>query len=221
MTAPQTVQQHPAIVLKREAVAQGLTRYFTGAPCTHGHISERSVSNGTCLACHNMRKKQHYVENKSHFSEYRKQWRLDNIDHVKQRNSNYYIENRDAIRLRQKEYAQVHRDVAIKRAKDWAKQNPDAVRAKVSKRRARLSKLVPSWYDEFDELVWRESSRLVKLRNRLTGIKWHADHIIPLHCQEASGFHVGQNCQVIPAKLNILKSNKLTVLTFSDWIFQS
>jgi hypothetical protein len=33
------------------AKAQGQTRYFTGEPCSRGHIAERRVSNATCVEC--------------------------------------------------------------------------------------------------------------------------------------------------------------------------
>jgi hypothetical protein len=33
------------------AKAQGLTRYFTGEPCSRGHVAERRVSNAICVDC--------------------------------------------------------------------------------------------------------------------------------------------------------------------------
>lgn len=39
------------LISRKEAKEKGLTRYFTGAPCKHGHISERSVSNHGCTEC--------------------------------------------------------------------------------------------------------------------------------------------------------------------------
>jgi hypothetical protein len=33
------------------ARAAGLKRFFTGRPCKHGHLSERYVSTGSCIAC--------------------------------------------------------------------------------------------------------------------------------------------------------------------------
>ena len=36
---------------KAEAKSMGLRRYFTGVACVHGHISERNVASGMCLAC--------------------------------------------------------------------------------------------------------------------------------------------------------------------------
>jgi hypothetical protein len=34
---------------KADAVAQGVTRYFDGTTCVHGHIAERCVGNNGCI----------------------------------------------------------------------------------------------------------------------------------------------------------------------------
>jgi hypothetical protein len=39
------------IISREQAVQRGLTRYFTGKPCKLGHISERMVSNWSCIIC--------------------------------------------------------------------------------------------------------------------------------------------------------------------------
>lgn len=39
------------LISQDEARTQGLKRYFTGKPCAHGHISERTVSWGGCVTC--------------------------------------------------------------------------------------------------------------------------------------------------------------------------
>jgi hypothetical protein len=39
------------IISRAEAKASGATRYFTGKPCKHDHIAERSTVNSTCLEC--------------------------------------------------------------------------------------------------------------------------------------------------------------------------
>ena len=39
------------IITRQQAIEQGLTRYFTGEPCKHGHISEKLLSNRTCVEC--------------------------------------------------------------------------------------------------------------------------------------------------------------------------
>lgn len=39
------------IISRKEAKAQGLSRYFTGKPCCNGHICERYCNGGRCLEC--------------------------------------------------------------------------------------------------------------------------------------------------------------------------
>ena len=40
-----------AVVTREEAKAQGLSRFFTGKPCKHGHLSQRTTCNGGCIQC--------------------------------------------------------------------------------------------------------------------------------------------------------------------------
>jgi len=51
--APMTMQ----IITRQEAVQLGLSRYFTGKPCKHGHIAERLTRNHCCSVCANERAK--------------------------------------------------------------------------------------------------------------------------------------------------------------------
>lgn len=46
------------IISKSEAKARGLKRYFTGNPCSRGHLSERLVSDSKCIKCQNQKESQ-------------------------------------------------------------------------------------------------------------------------------------------------------------------
>jgi len=39
------------IITRAEAKASGQQRYFTGRPCKHGHVSERTTVDGQCTEC--------------------------------------------------------------------------------------------------------------------------------------------------------------------------
>lgn len=38
-------------ISRKEAKCRGLKRYFTGKPCQHGHVCERTTSNSACVLC--------------------------------------------------------------------------------------------------------------------------------------------------------------------------
>jgi len=67
---------------------------------------------------------------------------------------------------------------------------------------------VASRGDELTEFVFEEAYNLCRLREQITGFKWHIDHIIPLNGQKVSGLHVWNNLQVIPASVNLSKGNR-------------
>ena len=78
-------------------------------------------------------------------------------------------------------------------------------KAWLSLRRKKMYK--PEWDQELTLLVTEEAQDLCTLRYNASEIKWHIDHIIPVNGKIVSGFHIWSNLQVIPAKLNLEKSN--------------
>jgi hypothetical protein len=60
---------HERIISRKDAKFAGFSRFFTGKPCKLGHIAERSVSNGMCVACRNI-----------HTREYQKRQRHSGTD---------------------------------------------------------------------------------------------------------------------------------------------
>lgn len=47
------------VITAQDAKALGRTRYFTGQPCSHGHVVERLISNSACVACQRETKNAH------------------------------------------------------------------------------------------------------------------------------------------------------------------
>jgi hypothetical protein len=44
------------IIVRKDALAQGQTHYFTGKPCKYGHIEKRYTSTGQCCTCMDARR---------------------------------------------------------------------------------------------------------------------------------------------------------------------
>lgn len=130
-------------------------------------------------------------------------WRAENPKRVRANSVRYYTENTHRIR------------VSVAR---WQAENPEKVLARNQLRRARKLQATPPWYGELDAFVWLEAAHLVVLREAVTGFAWHCDHMIPLACRKASGLHVWNNVQVIPASVNSAKKNKLILTEPGEWL---
>lgn len=50
-TPEQPEPPQPIVMSGKDARALGFSRYFTGRPCVHGHISERRARDGECCKC--------------------------------------------------------------------------------------------------------------------------------------------------------------------------
>ena len=94
--------------------------------------------------------------------------------------------------------------------KDYSK-NRDRYFLDAIKRRAVKLKANPGWDKELTDFVVKEATALVSLRNSITNIKWHVDHIVPLRGKLVCGLHVWNNFAVIPAFLNLRKHNNFEV----------
>jgi hypothetical protein len=232
------------VISREEAAAQGLKHYFTGTPCTLGGIGVRWVSNTKCqcdahLARVKVQKAGSYQRNKAQIAPRRKVYREKNKDSISEKKRLDYEANKAAYSDRNRayrnnperreraaeygrQYYQDNRariDAANQRWEDENKERYRAIRARHDAvRRAAELRAVPSWYGEFDAFVEEEAHYLRILRNDATGVKWHVDHMVPLRCKVASGLHCASNFQVIPARPNISKSNKLILSEPGEWI---
>ena len=89
--------------------------------------------------------------------------------------------------------------------KEHSKKNRGMYNARDAKRRAAELQATPSWADH------EQIARIYKLRKKVsdkTGVIHHVDHIVPLQGKDVCGLHVENNLAIIPAKMNLQKSNK-------------
>lgn len=220
-------------ISRKEALEQGLPRFFTGEPCSRGHIAERRTLKNDCLECRNIDSKKHNNDNKERILERKKIYRENNVEKIRQEKRIYYerhksvLNKRKRIRseadvLRRREYARVRREINLdlyrERDSKYKRNNPDVVKANKLKRRAIKIQRVPSWSSEFDRLVEIEASDLMRLRTEVTGFPWHVDHMFPLQGEAVSGLHCGLNLQVIPGYLNLKKNNTFWLTEPGEWI---
>jgi 5-methylcytosine-specific restriction endonuclease McrA len=87
----------------------------------------------------------------------------------------------------------------------WRIANPHLVKANVIKYETQRAVATPPWADtDALKAVYLEAQRL-----REQGRDVHVDHIIPLQGKKVSGLHVPSNLQILSAKANLAKGNKI------------
>ena len=73
------------VLTKEEALEKGLTFYFTGKPCKHGHISERLVKGGSCKECKNTISAKKREENREKYNKYCREKKKEHYSPEKRR----------------------------------------------------------------------------------------------------------------------------------------
>ena len=200
----------------------GLTRYFTGKPCKHGHVAERLVSNRRCTICSVESSTAWKKEHRSQATSSSKVWRDSNREHVREvkriwntahpewqkaRSRKWFLANKD--RANQQHYAWVARNPEVARnlIDSWIKANPSKRAATTAKRRAALLSRTPVWSDlNAIEEIYRDASEF-----RAAGLAVDVDHIIPLQGRLVSGLHVPANLRVLLSAANRSKSNHFRI----------
>ncbi len=115
--------------------------------------------------------------------------------------------------LNRKDYFSGYREDNRKKLADAQKQyrthNKDKINADAAKRRAIKLKATPLWLTDID---WQNINKFYKDAQSLqlnTGKEYHVDHIVPLQGENVCGLHVPWNLQILLAKENLSKHNKL------------
>lgn len=120
------------MISRDEARAQGRTTYFTGEPCRHGHVSERRVDEGKCVACINERAARRRAKNPERVREVATACRARNRDRVLTGKRVHYAQNREAIlaAARARYAADPERREQVKQSRAlWTAANQDRKRA--------------------------------------------------------------------------------------------
>jgi len=139
-------------------------------------------------------------------------YRQNNSGKIKAREKAYYQNNPDKVKASAKAYYQNNSEKIKARKKAYQQNNSDKVNAYNAKRRATKLNATPSWLTGPQEAHIKRTYALATLMKEITGKDHHVDHIIPLNGKNVSGLHVPWNLQVLPADINIAKSN-----THNDW----
>jgi hypothetical protein len=200
------------LVLRSEAKRLGLTRYFTGKQCKHGHIVERFTNCRGCTTCSSLKSQKYVVKNTGDENTIKACSRCAVSKPIyefgkhstgkfgtasicktcrKTYFSNWYAKNKDSYLLQ---------------TAKWAKENAYKKRYYRAKRIAAVLNATPTWANLKEiEGIYKQAEALSKKTNQ----KYEVDHIIPLQGKFVSGLHVHWNLQVISMEENRKKGNGL------------
>lgn len=199
------------ILLRKDAQASGLTRYFTGKECKRGHLSERMVSTFACVDCLSSHTSKWKKAHRHVCTPTSKKWREANREKVRALKRSYYKDSpkeRGLQAIRGKRWQEENRDKSRASSAKWRKSNLPIAAAAASRRKAKLLQRTPKWADH-DKI--RQFYILAKELTESTGTKHEVDHIYPLQGKYVSGLHVETNLQILTMGANRAKGNRFSV----------
>lgn len=205
--ADSQISPEQEIVTRKEAIARGLKRYFTGKPCKNGHVDWRYVCDHSCAACMRakvarQRKanpekvKRHAEARKARYHsdpEFRAKriaetadWASRNKEYVKERNRKRYLDKRDdhLAKCKERWNIKMNDPEFVQKERDRSKArrlaNPEEKRSQVRKRRAMLRGAEGSHNAKDIALILdRQGNKCVYCKSDITS-GYEVDHIQPI-----------------------------------------
>lgn len=132
-------------------------------------------------------------------------YRENNKDNIKERKKKFYRNNEQSILENKKRYYKENKEIIRKKQEIHYNNNKEYFIEKANNRKFNKLNATPAW-SQLDKIkvLYKKAAELEKI----TGLKYHVDHIIPLQSDLVCGLHVWENLQILEANENISKSNK-------------
>jgi len=197
------------IISREDAKASGLTRYFTGIACRHGHVALRQVVNQGCVVCSIAAKRAYYHRNPTASNAANKAWRENNKELASALWADWYRRNAE----KKKEAARLHRlaDLEGYRARSKARRASDPEKYRMEKRASEAKRRAvkvgsDGHYTKADvqTLLQGQGRRCANCRADIAR-KFHVDHIMPL---ALGGSNDRKNIQILCQPCNQTKHAK-------------
>jgi hypothetical protein len=173
------------------AMSAGLTTYFTGRPCKHGHITYRCTANGQCIECSKKSQKETLRRKLEKNPDYYRQQYAKNPEKYRASSAKYRADNPERVKENNK--------------KSMKNRKPQRAALEML-RVARKLQATPFWLSK--EQLSLISKYYVAAKQ--FGITLAVDHIVPLRGKDVCGLHVPWNLCLRTKSDNSRKHNKLT-----------
>lgn len=181
-----------------EARCLKLKRYFTGKPCTRGHIAERQTINSTCMECQRISCRRDIGKRRKRLIA----WRIKNPDKIKLHRKTKYHKRRQHYIDSTIEWQKNNREKVNLKNSRWRKANPGATNNQTAQRRAGLKRAVPVWLTE------KHKQRIRRIYEEAAQLNLEVDHIVPIRGKNVCGLHVPWNLQLLSKSENSSKGNR-------------
>jgi len=210
------------IISRKEAIEIGKSKYFTGKPCKHGHLSERYTLHKTCIMCNSAYAKT--VKMKTWMKNHNAKRRLDPEFIALEKK----VRSNDSAKKRRLEYNKTEKMKEWRRKYQHEKIKNDvlySLKRRLSTR-IRLAFSKNGYYKngvtkqmlgcDFDKLKSHIERQFLKGMNWENREKWHIDHITPLSSakteKEMIELNHYTNLRPIWANDNLSKGKKIEFL---------
>ena len=174
--------------------------YFTSKKTKTG---VRRSPTSYCKLCFVAINRQRYLDNAEARKERQRKYRKDNPEKVREGFRKWRDKNYEAWL----EGAKRYRENNPEKLAAWRALNKDKLLANCAKRRSFRINATPAWLTSAHMKSMADYYWLAKDATSVSETSYHVDHIIPLNNDHVCGLHVPWNLQVLPADVNISKSN--------------
>lgn len=141
-------------------------------------------------------------KNKEQRLKYNREYYYNNQEQLLSKKKEYYTNNKEKCLEISKKYQEIHKDKIYKKRKNY-------FRIKAAERRALKLKATPKWLTQEHKELIKIEYELAAWCSSVMDCEYQVDHIIPLKGKTVCGLHVPWNLQVITAKENQIKNNRI------------
>jgi len=91
----------------------------------------------------------------------------------------------------------------------WSKTNRGIANALSKRYKLKKAKATPLWLTPEQIYNMQCTYKVAAQLSETSSQKWHVDHIVPIRGKDVCGLHVPWNLQLLPAKINMQKGNRI------------
>ena len=162
-----------------------------------------------CKECRKQASLKNFYENQEHKNAknmeayWRRKEKLPNLW------ADVYAKRREKSLQQSKAYYVVNSEVIKSRQRLWSKTNRGTANALGKMYKLKKRNATPKWLNESQIIAIKCKYQVAAMLNIHGVERWHVDHIVPIRGKDVCGLHVPWNLQVMPAKDNLAKGNRI------------